>query len=103
MCVLSPLLSNVGVEYTANTHTWFPHYWFNHIAIAIMKSRMGRSPGALRVFSSMDYKNWWERNSFMYREEFGNKGIKSFLGRNVNQMEEPKIKDGGKKKEVAVS
>lgn len=64
---------------------------------------MGRSPRALRVFSSMDYKNWWERNSFMYREEFGNKGIKSFLGRNVNQMEEPKIKDGGKKKEVAVS
>lgn len=87
VCLLNLLLSNVGVEYNANVHTWFPHYWFNHIAVAIMKSRMGRSPGPLGIFSSRDYKNWWERNSFMYREEFGNKGIKSFLGRNVNQME----------------
>ena len=87
VCLLNLLLSKVGVEYNANVHTWFPHYWFNHIAIAVMKSRMGRSPGALGVFSSRDYKNWWERNSFMYREEFGNKGIKSFLGRNANQME----------------
>lgn len=68
-----------------------------------MKSRMGRSPGALGVFSRMDYKNWWERNSFMYRKGFGNKGIKSFLGRNVNQMEEPKIKNDDERKEVVVS
>lgn len=67
-----------------------------------MKNRMGRSPGALGVFSRMDYKNRWERNSFTYREEFGNKGTESFLGRNVNQMEEPKINEDDKRKEVAV-
>lgn len=64
---------------------------------------MDGSPGALGVFSRMDYKNWWERNSFLYREGFGNKGTKSLLGRNANQMEEPKIKDDEEKKEVAVS
>lgn len=68
-----------------------------------MKSRMGGSPGALGVFSRMDYKNWWERNSFLYREEFGNKGIRRLLGRNANQMEEPKIKNDDEEKEVAVS
>jgi hypothetical protein len=40
-----------------------------------MKSRMGRSPQALGVFSREDYRNWWERNSFMYRAEIGNNSI----------------------------
>lgn len=58
---------------------------------------MDGSPGALGVFSRMDYQNWWERNSFLYREEFGNKDTKSLLGRNANQMGEHKIKDDDEK------
>lgn len=39
----------------------------------------------------------------MYREEFGNKGIESLLGTNVNQMEEPRVKEDDERKEGAVS
>lgn len=64
---------------------------------------MGRSPGPLGVFSRMNHENWWESSSFMYREGFGNKGIECFLGKNINQMEEPQIKGDDQRQEVAVS